>query len=417
MKNKINELTVQVFGIIALVAVFTLSAASCYGQTINSVDALKTYLDNQPANGPDKPIKVTMSANVPMLPKIAEAINSAGKYVSLNLSGNALTEIPSKAFQNCETLASITIPNSVTSIGGSAFRKCINLASVTIPNSVTNIWINAFDGCVSLNNLTIPNSVTSIDGTMVVQVNNVTIVDPSLNGKLIYASAKADPNDILSDDLFGVSEKAIALIRLVEYYQYEEHSKTEKMYILDGSEETTTTYTYEKKWVTSPVNSAGFADPERKKSNIVLENDVKSGLLYAKKISFGEYKLPAFIIEEIKGSVPSIPVKAHISDSELAAWNNRIAQRAKSVGYKTGSNATLAYVLQDNVIYFGTPSSPQIGDVRITLAKVPPTDISIIARVVGSTFERYFDPTGRTFTSVAIGRTSMNTMIKTMITE
>jgi HKD family nuclease len=88
------------------------------GQTINSAEDLKKYLDSQPANSPDKPIKISMSVNAPMLPKIVEAINSAGKYVNLNLSGNALTTIPEWAFSNereetgCDTLVGITIPNS-----------------------------------------------------------------------------------------------------------------------------------------------------------------------------------------------------------------------------------------------------------------------------------------------------------------
>ena len=242
-----------------------------------------------------------------------------------------------------------------------------------------------------------------------VKVSDVSTMNPSLDGKLIHAYAFADTQDVLSDNLFGASEKAIALVRLVEYYQYEEHKKTEKKDKLGGSEETITTYTYEKKWVTSPINSTGFTDPDYKKSNIVLENDVKSQLLYAKNVSFGAYKLPVFIIEEIKGSVP---VEANISDGELAAWNSRIAQRAKSAGYKADSNATLAQV-QGNVVYFGrSPSSPQIGDVRITLAKVPPADISIIARVIGPTFERYLAPNGRTFTSVAMGTVSAEIMIE-----
>ena len=48
------------------------------------------------------------------------------------------------AFYGCESLTSVTIPNSVTSIGGGAFRGCTSLKSVTIPNSVTSIGFWAF---------------------------------------------------------------------------------------------------------------------------------------------------------------------------------------------------------------------------------------------------------------------------------
>ena len=75
---------------------------------------------------------------------------------------NSVTSIEGFAFYNCPSLTSITIPNSVTSIGGSAFRCCPSLTSITIPNSVTSLGDQTFGYCTSLTNITIPNSVTSI---------------------------------------------------------------------------------------------------------------------------------------------------------------------------------------------------------------------------------------------------------------
>ena len=103
---------------------------------------------------------------------------------------NGVTEIKQLTFYNCNSLLSITIPESVSTIGGGAFIKCENLnaivfnptnctsmgysnssdsifngsvvTSLTIGNSVTNIPNNAFRGCSSLTSLTIPNSVLNI---------------------------------------------------------------------------------------------------------------------------------------------------------------------------------------------------------------------------------------------------------------
>ena len=66
------------------------------------------------------------------------------------------------AFSGCESLQSVTIPNSVTKIGDGAFSLCYSLQSVTIPNSVTKIGDGAFSACFSLQSVTIPNSVTKI---------------------------------------------------------------------------------------------------------------------------------------------------------------------------------------------------------------------------------------------------------------
>ena len=140
MKNTLKVLSVRVFGIIAIVAVFTFSAATCSGgggKTINSPEALKEYLDRQPANSPDKPINVSMGANELMLPKIRNVLNSAGKYVSLNLTGSALTTIPEDSFKNCKTLVGVTIPKSVTRIESDAFKNCDGLSSVTFQGTIS----------------------------------------------------------------------------------------------------------------------------------------------------------------------------------------------------------------------------------------------------------------------------------------
>ena len=51
-----------------------------------------------------------------------------------------------EAFEGCDTLRSITIPDSMMSIGDSAFSGCEWLLSITIPVSVNEIKGNAFNG-------------------------------------------------------------------------------------------------------------------------------------------------------------------------------------------------------------------------------------------------------------------------------
>lgn len=73
-----------------------------------------------------------------------------------------LKRIGDSAFSGCESLVSIEIPNSVTSIEEDAFIGCHSLKSIVIPNSVTSIETDTFYDCYSLQSIVIPNSVTRI---------------------------------------------------------------------------------------------------------------------------------------------------------------------------------------------------------------------------------------------------------------
>ena len=238
---------------------------------------------------------------------------------------------------------------------------------------------------------------------VIVEANDVSEVDPSLNGKLIHATAFAGTKETLVDGLFGLSETAIAISRKVEYYQYEEQSRSETRDRIGGGQETVTTYTYEKKWTSSPVNSGDFNDPSYRSSNFVLST-VEAKTERAKDVTFGGYKLPVFIITAISGSVP---VNVKLTPDELAQWESVIAHNMAA----SDTTATQMVHVNDNVVYFGkSTSSPNIGDVRVTLSKIMPTDISIIAQVNGTTFESYTASNGKTVSSVSMGTVSAATM-------
>ena len=79
------------------------------------------------------------------------------------INGVKVAVISDCAFEGCESLKSVAIPDSVTSIGRNAFKGCASLTSVNIGNDVTSIGQNAFEGCASLTSVNIGNGVTSID--------------------------------------------------------------------------------------------------------------------------------------------------------------------------------------------------------------------------------------------------------------
>ena len=262
-------------------------------------------------------------------------------------------------------------------------------------------------------------------GSAYVEMENPNKKDASLEGELICGTAMATTEDSLSDAQFGIGAKAIALRRTVEYYQWVEHSQTKKEDKLGGKEVTTTTYTYSKQWVSSPVQSSQFHDPAYQNKNMVLTT-VDEAEQYAENVSFGAYKLPESLIHSISikqptqqsaPQQPAIPdsVKALLSDSVKAVLDS--LQAVSDSINKQMANAEnkkdLQYIHQaSNVLYFGrVPGSPEVGDVRVTFEKVVPAKVTVMAVVDGDSFKPFKAKNGKRFQTLVMGKKSGDEII------
>ena len=83
---------------------------------------------------------------------------------------------------------------------------------------------------------------------------------PDNNLKLVHVSGNATTDEVLTDPTFGVSATAIRLGRKVEMYQWNEVKNSSTQKDLGGSNETTTTYSYVKKWSDDPIDSTKFKE-------------------------------------------------------------------------------------------------------------------------------------------------------------
>ena len=96
---------------------------------------------------------------------------TSGKPTQLNIESSisdkdknyTVTKIATWAFNECNTLTEVTLPNTVDEIGYQAFFNCSNLTKVTIPEGVTKIGQAAFYGCSQLTSITIPSTITNMD--------------------------------------------------------------------------------------------------------------------------------------------------------------------------------------------------------------------------------------------------------------
>lgn len=74
--------------------------------------------------------------------------------------------ICNNAFSGCESINTITLPETIKQIGEWAFSDCENLERIDIKEGVQNIGDLAFDRCISLQSITLPSTIERI-GQMV----------------------------------------------------------------------------------------------------------------------------------------------------------------------------------------------------------------------------------------------------------
>ncbi len=153
---------------------FTVNAATCDDLTYTVSNGKVTIIDCDTSVSGALEIPATIDG-YPVTSIGSSAFEGCNSLTSVTIP-DGVTRIGSYAFSGCSSLTSITIPDSVTSIGNYAFRNCSSLTSVTIGNSVTSIGNDAFSGCSNLTSITIPDSVTSIGGAAFFGCSNLTSI-------------------------------------------------------------------------------------------------------------------------------------------------------------------------------------------------------------------------------------------------
>ncbi len=119
-----------------ILCIFTLAAALPY------VSAQAAYTVD-PATGVISDFDKSLSGKV-IIPETDE-------------NGNKITAIAPYAFENCNLITEVVIPETVTKIGGAAFSGCTSLVSVTLPDKITAIPKYTFENCISLISVNLKN--------------------------------------------------------------------------------------------------------------------------------------------------------------------------------------------------------------------------------------------------------------------
>jgi len=261
--------------------------------------------------------------------------------------------------------------------------KGILFGIIMIPLMILLLWWNEGRAVTTANSLK--------EGAAAVVSVPADKIDPANEKKLVHVTGDAKANAPVTDPDFGLSVPALRLVRSEEIYQWVEDQKSETKQKVGGGEETTTTYTYTKKWTDKPVNSADFKKPQGHTN----EGDLIAGNanIAAEKVTMG-----AFVVPENLVSRMGDPSKHAVTEADLA---------------KLPADLKAAAQIQAGTFYFGVkPDEPQIGDVRVSFEIVKPGPFSILAAQLGETFGPYQTKAGDALNMVESGVVSAETMFK-----
>ena len=72
------------------------------------------------------------------------------------------TLIEESAFRNCDNLEKVVLPNTIKNIKMFVFKDCKNLKEINLPEGIEEIYHSSFQGCTSLENIYVPGTVSEM---------------------------------------------------------------------------------------------------------------------------------------------------------------------------------------------------------------------------------------------------------------
>jgi Transmembrane protein 43 len=217
-------------------------------------------------------------------------------------------------------------------------------------------------------------------------------VNAANEGKLVHVSGTVTTDSTPEDPDFAISAPGVRLVRNVEMFQWKEESHSETTQKLGGGEETVTTYTYSKEWDDNPIDSGAFKQPSGHQNPSM---EVRSRSFQIPEGKLGAFMLDQPVLDGIGGDQPMAIKPAQTAAIEAAF----------------GTSKKVSVV--DGRIYLGwNPSSPAIGDYRVSYDVAPLGVISVIGQQQGERFQAYQTIAGDQLLMVGIGNVPAAQMFK-----
>jgi len=203
-----------------------------------------------------------------------------------------------------------------------------------------------------------------------VEFNAVESADAALDGQLVSAFGTLATDGEIGDGRFLAPGNYLQVNRDVEVYAWVEESRSETETKLGGSQETKTTYHYQRKWVKKAPQTSSFKIPR-------------------------DHKNFAKTIEDVSKNAEGVMIGNYGVDSGLGfPGMEGIALTEENVMLDDEDDARL----EDGFVFVGrgTQAKPWVGDMRISYSAVPSpqSDISVLGKLSGQKVMPFFDDDG-----------------------
>ncbi len=204
----------------------------------------------------------------------------------------------------------------------------------------------------------------------IVQEATTDQINSELEWKEIHVSWETASNaEALKDNTFWIVTDDLKLKRTVEMYQWyeEEHEECHDNYW--GSEDCTTTYTYDKKWSDNAISSSSFYQSSNHQNPSTWEYE--SNEQVKQPITLWAYTLTPIFVNQLTNYKTINLSEQEVNTPEKYKWNERF------------------HINGDQIYIWADPTSPAVWDLRITFSSIRPWTISIVWKQMWNELSSY----------------------------
>lgn len=246
-------------------------------------------------------------------------------------------------------------------------------------------------------------------------------LDPANEAKLVHVTGTATAEGTLVDEQFRVNAAgSLKLRRTVEMFAWEEDVETETRKKVGGSKETKKTYSYEKRWMEYPEDSAEFKISEgHHNPPMKYETEIWT----ATPITLGGFALSGNLAGDISSwddiafdaaMLTALPTEVSgVQEQPTDAVPQKKRRRRKKARKQVVAPAPPVVHAKEGALYIGAdPLNPKIGDLRVRFAQVRPAEVSVIAAQVGNTLTGYQTEAGDELEMLSMGAQAASAMFE-----